>query len=138
MIAWHVWLIVPTENNLSALQPLEYYAKNIIDCVYSLFQLSLRDNPLVVRFVSDMMYSVPSLLELAARTVKLRRVNYDADDLPRRLADYLSSAHHCINPKCKGNIKSQIILGYEYVSHLLQISVTSQNTPSFQGSVLNS
>lgn len=65
-------------------------------------QLSLRDNPLVVRFVSDMMHTVPSLLELAARTVKLRGIRYSPTEVPRRLADYLGSAHHCINPKCKG------------------------------------
>lgn len=67
-----------------------------------LTELSLRDNPLVVRFVSDMTYSVPSLLELAARALKLGGVNYMSTDLPRPLSEYLSTAHHCINPKCKG------------------------------------
>lgn len=76
-----------------------------IDFIFSFlscFQLSLRDNPLVVRFVSDMTHTVPSLLELAARTVKLHSVEYGDEDLPRSLLDYLSSAHHCINPRCKG------------------------------------
>ncbi|KAK6645330.1 hypothetical protein RUM43_001606 [Polyplax serrata] len=65
-------------------------------------ELSLRDNPLVVRFVSDMTYTVPSLLELAARAVKLHSVKFTQQDLPKRLLEYLNNARHCINPKCKG------------------------------------
>lgn len=67
-----------------------------------LTELSLRDNPLVVRFVSDMTYNPPSLLELAARVIKISDVCYDNESLPRNLVQYLNSAHHCVNPKCKG------------------------------------
>jgi len=68
----------------------------------NLTELSLRDNPLVVRFVSDMTHSVPSLLELSARTVKLHQLTYGEYDLPKTLIEYLSTAHHCINPNCQG------------------------------------
>lgn len=67
-----------------------------------LSELSLRDNPLVVRFVSDMTHNPPSLLELSARSVKINSVPYGERDLPHNLIEYLSSAHHCVNPKCKG------------------------------------
>lgn len=65
-------------------------------------QLSLRDNPLVVRFVNDMTHNPPSLLELSARTVKINNVPYSEHDLPHSLIEYLSSAHRCVNPKCRG------------------------------------
>ncbi|XP_020279548.1 leucine-rich repeat-containing protein 58 [Pseudomyrmex gracilis] len=67
-----------------------------------LTELSLRDNPLVVRFVSDMTHNPPSLLELAARVVKTSDIRYDDESIPRNLVQYLNSAHHCVNPKCKG------------------------------------
>jgi hypothetical protein len=65
-------------------------------------QLSLRDNPLVVRFVSDMTHNPPSLLELAARVVKTIEISYREEDLPRNLIDYLNSGHRCVNSRCKG------------------------------------
>ncbi|XP_049795104.1 leucine-rich repeat-containing protein 58 [Schistocerca nitens] len=68
----------------------------------SLAELSLRDNPLVVRFATNMSLDPPTLLELAARTVKLANVTYSPYDLPRTLVHYLDSAHHCVNPHCKG------------------------------------
>lgn len=68
------------------------------------FQLSLRDNPLVVRFVRDMTYQPPTLLELAARVVKISNIEYESEDLPLNLKEYINSAHHCVNPKCKGKI----------------------------------
>ncbi|XP_012256134.1 leucine-rich repeat-containing protein 58 [Athalia rosae] len=67
-----------------------------------LTELSLRDNPLVVRFVSDMTLDPPSLLELAARVIKINDIQYDETDLPRNLNEYLNSGHCCVNPKCKG------------------------------------
>ncbi|KAJ1528737.1 hypothetical protein ONE63_007127 [Megalurothrips usitatus] len=67
-----------------------------------LTELSLRDNPLVVRFVSDMTHNPPSLLELAARVVKQHAVPFTAADLPQSIVRYLDSAHHCVNPKCRG------------------------------------
>ncbi|KAI5699802.1 leucine-rich repeat-containing protein 58 [Diaphorina citri] len=67
-----------------------------------LSELSLRDNPLVIRFVSDMTYKPPSLLELASRTLKVHEIDYSQEHLPQNLVQYLESAHHCVNPKCKG------------------------------------
>jgi hypothetical protein len=34
--------------------------------------------------------------------VRLERVPYDPDDLPQSLQRYLSMAHECVNPSCKG------------------------------------
>lgn len=68
-----------------------------------IFQLSLRENPLVVRFVSDMTHNPASLLELAARAVKIHNMNPEPGDLPHTLFTYLECAHRCVNPKCKGN-----------------------------------
>lgn len=67
-----------------------------------LSELSLRDNPLVIRFVSDMTYNPPSLLELSSRALKIHEVDYSVQHLPHNLVQYLESAHHCVNPKCKG------------------------------------
>lgn len=65
-------------------------------------ELTLRDNPLVVRFVKDMTYDPPSLLELAARCVKVRNVPTIPEELPPNLCKYLETAQRCVNPKCKG------------------------------------
>lgn len=72
-----------------------------------LLQLSLRDNPLVVRFVRDISLQPPTLLELAARTVKLHEICLQPGDIPHSLYEYLHNAHHCVNPKCKGMLKFQ-------------------------------
>ena len=81
-------------NRLSTLPP------DIIKL--NLVELSLRNNPLVVRFVQDMTYEPPSLLELAGRVVKVKRLKYSPRDLPRNLVEYLNMAQQCVNPKCKG------------------------------------
>ena len=65
-------------------------------------ELSLRNNPLVVRFVRDLTYDVPTLKELVSRTIKLHKITYDDKSIPRSLVDYLNSAKSCLNPKCKG------------------------------------
>lgn len=65
-------------------------------------ELSLRGNPLVVRFIKDMTYDPPSLLELAGRTVKTRNLRYSEQDLPADLVKYLDLASKCPNPKCGG------------------------------------
>ena len=67
-------------------------------------ELSLRNNPLVVRFVHDLTYNVPSLKELSGRTIKLRGVAYDDATLSKNLVEYLNAAKSCLNPKCKGSI----------------------------------
>lgn len=69
---------------------------------YRIFQLSLRENPLVVKFVNDMMHQPASLLEMSAKVIKTARIMYKEYGLPRSLIKYLDSAHHCVNPKCNG------------------------------------
>lgn len=70
-------------------------------------ELSLRNNPLVVRFVRDLTYDVPTLKELSARSIKLHKLDYDYRSLPKSLVDYLNAAKSCLNPKCKGQISSK-------------------------------
>jgi hypothetical protein len=65
-------------------------------------ELSLRNNPLVVRFVRDLTYNVPTLKELSARTIKLHKIYYDETSIPKYLVEYLNSAKSCLNPKCQG------------------------------------
>lgn len=67
-----------------------------------LVELSLRNNPLVVRFVKDLVCDPPSLLELAGRTIKVEKLKYGHGDIPENLQNYLDSAKRCVNPKCKG------------------------------------
>ncbi|CAG9855780.1 unnamed protein product [Phyllotreta striolata] len=83
------------KNKLRTLPPEIVALKN-------LSELSLRDNPLVVRFVSEMSYNPASLLELTARTMKLYNIHHEKGDLPNTLHNYLDTAHHCVNPHCKG------------------------------------
>lgn len=83
-------------NNL-----LTYLPREILNLVH-LEELSLRGNPLVVRFVRDLTYNPPSLQELAGRTIKTRNVPYAPSDLPENLVRYLSLASNCPNPKCGG------------------------------------
>lgn len=70
----------------------------------SYLQLSLRNNPLVVRFVNDFVHNPPSLLELAGRCIKVNQITYPSDFLPQCLDEYLHTARHCVNPKCKGRL----------------------------------
>lgn len=83
-------------NNL-----LTYLPREILSLVH-LQELSLRGNPLVVRFVKEMTYDPPSLLELAGRTIKSRNIPYYPCDLPANLLRYLDLASKCPNPKCAG------------------------------------
>ena len=55
-----------------------------------------------MKFVEDLVYDPPSLLELAGRAVKVRNIAYTPADIPANLVQYLNSAHRCVNPKCKG------------------------------------
>lgn len=84
------------ENKLTTL-PQEIVGLN-------LRELSLRDNPLVNRFVSDLNFSAPSLLELAGRVVKIhsQRIEYSEETVPRSLVKYLDTAKQCVNPRCAG------------------------------------
>ena len=54
------------------------------------------------RFVEEMTYEPPCLLELAGRVVKTKNVKYSPEELPACLVEYLDSAQHCVNPKCSG------------------------------------
>ncbi|KAG5883133.1 hypothetical protein JTB14_030963 [Gonioctena quinquepunctata] len=83
------------KNKLRTLPPEIVALKNLAE-------LSLRDNPLVVRFVSEMSYNPASLLELSARSIKSHEVSFGPHDIPRTLLEYMNSAHHCVNPQCKG------------------------------------
>lgn len=83
------------KNRLKVLPPEIIALKN-------LNELSLRDNPLVVQFVTEMCNNPASLLELAARVVKLHNIEVAEGDIPKTLINYLNSAHHCVNPRCKG------------------------------------
>lgn len=76
------------------------------------FQLSLRENPLVVRFVTDMSHNPASLLELSARCVKLHNMDVRPGDVPNTLLEYLQSGHRCVNPNCKGKRKPTIQLQF--------------------------
>lgn len=99
-------------NNL-----LTYLPREILSLVH-LQELSLRGNPLVVRFVKEMTYDPPSLLELAARTAKSRNVPYSPCDLPSNLLGYLDLASKCPNPKCAGET---LLLHYMKKMHRLML-----------------
>jgi len=89
--------------------PFEIFNSNRIDlmfCIVLHLQLSLRENPLVVRFVRDLTYNPPTLLELAGRVIKLKNIPFNSWELPNHLATYLVCAHQCVNPKCQGKLNS--------------------------------
>ncbi|XP_044254273.1 leucine-rich repeat-containing protein 58 [Tribolium madens] len=83
------------KNKLRTLPPEIIALKNLTE-------LSLRDNPLVVRFVSNIRHNTASLKELSARVIKLHQIRVEKGDIPVSLLNYLDSAHHCVNPYCKG------------------------------------
>jgi Leucine-rich repeat (LRR) protein len=94
-------------SNLRKLQSLSLHNNHLATLppgivTLDLVELSLRNNPLVVKFVEDMVYRPPSLLELAGRCIKIKNLKYTPEDLPQNLISYLGSAHSCVNPKCKG------------------------------------
>ncbi|CAG5131249.1 unnamed protein product [Candidula unifasciata] len=97
----------PTLNNLHKLRSLSLHNNKLSTLppeivALNLVELSLRNNPLVDRFVQDLVYNPPSLLELAGRVIKIEKVPYASGDLPHSLARYLDSAQRCVNPECKG------------------------------------
>ncbi|XP_018329952.1 leucine-rich repeat-containing protein 58 isoform X2 [Agrilus planipennis] len=91
----HLKSLLLHKNHLRTLPPEIVLLKNLTE-------LSLRDNPLVVRFVSDMTYNPASLLELAARTIKLHNLKIKKWEIPQTLTAYLESGHRCVNPNCQG------------------------------------
>jgi len=62
--------------------------------------------PAVVRFVEELTYDAPSLLELAGRCVKLTNIPYSSENIPASLVQYLDSAQSCVNPRCNGQYLS--------------------------------
>ncbi|KAL4229287.1 Leucine-rich repeat-containing protein 58 [Mactra antiquata] len=95
-------------NNMLSTLPQEIVALNLTE-------LSLRNNPLVVRFVQDLSFDPPSLMELAGRVIKVEKVKYTASDLPLNLVNYLTSAQRCVNPKCKGVYFSSKVENVKFV-----------------------
>ena len=63
----------------------------------------------MARFVQDLVIDPPSLLELAGRVVKIEKVSYEPEDLPKHITRYLHSAQRCVNPQCKGKQKCYIL-----------------------------
>lgn len=138
-------------SNLTRLRSLLLH-KNILCCLpvgvvklRGITELSLRDNPLVTRFVNscarELMYNPPSLLELAARVINLKRLEYTSQDLPQTLVTYLSSGHRCVNPKCKGMYFTSCVEHIKFVDfcgmyrvplmHYLCSSRCSSKTPDY-------
>lgn len=97
----------PTLSSLRKLQSLNLH-NNCLQTLppqivsLNLVELSLRKNPLVNRFVQDLVMDPPSLLELSGRCVKVEKIKYSEEDLPKNLVGYLNSAQRCVNPHCKG------------------------------------
>ena len=82
-------------NNLTALPIAIVKLKN-------LHAISVRGNPLVIRFVRSQFSNLPSLQELAGKTIKNYRILYSVENLPTFLVKYLDSARKCVNPRCRG------------------------------------
>jgi len=97
-----------TISDLKKLQCLQLHKNRLTtlphDLVFlkSLRELSIRDNPLVVQFVREMVFQPSSLVELAARVIKVNSVPYLEWEVPRHLRDLLNCSHNCVNPTCKG------------------------------------
>lgn len=100
-------------SSLSRLRSLLLHKNNLccmpveIVKLKGLMELSLRDNPLVTRFLNtcacrQVMYNTPSLLELAARVIKVKRIPHKRNELPKTLCSYLSTGQKCVNAACKG------------------------------------
>lgn len=138
-------------SNLTRLRSLLLHKNNLcclpvcIVKLRGLAELSLRDNPLVTRFVNscarDLMYNPPTLLELAARVINLKKLPYTSQDLPRNLVHYLSSGQRCVNPKCKGMYFTSCVEHIKFVDfcgmyrvplmHYLCSSRCSSKTPAY-------
>lgn len=97
----HSLLSLSLHNNL-----LTFLPRELLSLVH-LQELSLRGNPLVVRFIKDITNDPPSLLELAGRTIKSHNVPFLVSDLPANLCRYLNSASKCPNPRCAGTVRNR-------------------------------
>ena len=65
-------------------------------------ELTLRDNPLVSKFIKKLEFTPPTLLELCGRVIKTKNVAYNERSLPKQLIAYLGTAKKRVNPKCDG------------------------------------
>ena len=72
--------------------------RNFIKVLY--INIFFRGNPLINRFVREITYSPPSLLELAGRSVIHHQLDFSK--LPAVLKQRLSHAKCCPNPNCDG------------------------------------
>lgn len=107
-------------ENLTEVSDKKYFSYDFCLLIETL-KLSLRDNPLVVRFVqgkgsswvyvgekflmnfpTELSMTPTSLKEISARVVKTWSIPFGPQELPRTVIDYLSSANCCVNPDCKG------------------------------------
>ncbi|RXG69023.1 Leucine-rich repeat-containing protein 58, partial [Armadillidium vulgare] len=138
-------------SNLTSLRSLLLHQNNLcclpvgIVKLRGLTELSLRDNPLVNKFVTccakEIMYTPPSLLELAARVIKLKNIKYEKGDIPAFLDAYVNSGQKCVNPKCKGMYFTSCVEHIKFVDfcgkyrvplmHYLCSSKCSSSTPSY-------
>ncbi len=55
-----------------------------------------------MRFIKEWSNQVPSLLELAAKTIKRHSIPYSPRTIPFVLVEYVNGAQHCDNPSCRG------------------------------------
>lgn len=116
----HLHSLPPTLINLRKLRSLSLHNNELSTLPteivsLNLVELSLRNNPLVARFVQDLVIDPPSLLELAGRVVKIEKVSYEPEDLPQHITRYLRSAQRCVNPQCKGVYFSSKIENVKFV-----------------------
>eukprot|EP00731_Ephydatia_muelleri_P009550 Em0005g136a len=81
----------------------------------NLRELSLRDNPLVLRFIKEWPNTPPSLLELSARAVRTHGVPYTSEIIPDHLVSFLDSAQCCDNAQCKGVYFSSRVQNVKFV-----------------------
>ncbi|XP_055334048.1 leucine-rich repeat-containing protein 58-like [Paramacrobiotus metropolitanus] len=97
----------PSIANLSQLKSLSLHQNRLsalpseIIRLDNLRELSLRENPLVRHFVRFLIFQPPTLQEIAGRVIKGKKILYQGQ-LPTNLIQYLNSAHHCVNARCKG------------------------------------
>ena len=107
-------IIPPCIANLQQLTTLHLHCNKIAFLPQQILQnsgilreISLRGNPLVTKFVrsrliAGLKHKPPSLFELACRSIKTHRIDYDKNKLAPHIIDELERAVKCSNPKCSG------------------------------------
>lgn len=106
--------VTPNLKKLANLQVFHLHNNSIcslprilVDGLPSLKELSLRNNPLIDKFVRKRFnegrkHTAPSLFELACRTIKMHDIPYSDKELSPRVQKYLQIAKKCPNPNCCG------------------------------------